>query len=76
MYEALVDIYTLLYFRNAMTREALLNSLSLQVKDYESNIINEFLYDIKYDDSLSLYLLESTKDTLNTNMVKTSEYFF
>ena len=75
MYEALVDIYTALYFRNAMTREALLNSLSLQVKDYESNIINEFLYDIKYDDSLSLYLLETTKDTLNTNMVKTSEYF-
>ena len=75
MYEPLVDIYTSLYFRNAMTREALLNSLSLQVKDYESNIINEFLYDVKYDDSLSLYLMESTKDTLNTNMVKTSEYF-
>jgi hypothetical protein len=74
MYEPLVDIYTSLYFRNAMIREALLNSLSLQVKDYESNIINEFLYDVKYDDSLSLYLMESTKDNL-TNMVKTSEYF-
>ena len=75
MYEALVDIYTSLYFRNAMTREALLNSLSLQVKDYESNIIDEFLYDIKYDNKLSLYLTESTKDTLNTTMVKSSEYF-
>jgi len=75
MYEALVDVYTSLYFRNAMTREALLNSLSLQVKDYESNIIDAFLYDIKYDNNLSLYLSESTKDTLNTTMVKTSEYF-
>lgn len=75
MYQPLVDIYTSLYFRNAMAREALLNSLSFQVKDYESNIINSFLYDVKYDDSLSLYLLESTKDTLNTNMIKTSEYF-
>ena len=75
MYETLVDIYTSLYFRNAMTREALLNSLSFQIRDYESNIIDEFLYDIKYDNNLSLYLSESTKDTLNTNMVKTSEYF-
>lgn len=75
MYEPLVDIYTSLYFRNAMTREALLNSLSLQVKDYEYNLIDEFLYDIKYDNNLSLYLTESIKDTLNTNMVKTSEYF-
>ena len=75
MYEPLVDIYTSLYFRNAMARESLLNSLSFQVKDYESNIINEFLYDVKYDDSLSLYLSETTKDSLNTNMIKTSEYF-
>ena len=75
MYEPLVDIYISLYFRNAMAREALLNSLSFQVKDYEPNIINEFLYDVKYDDSLSLYLSELTKDSLNTNMVKTSEYF-
>ena len=75
MYESLVDIYTSLYFRNAMVRESLLNSLSFQVKDYESNVIDEFLYDIKYDDSLSMYLLESTKDILNTTMVKTSEYF-
>ena len=75
MYEALVDIYISLYFRNAMTREALLNSLSLQVKDYESNIYDGFLYDIKYDNKLSLYLTESTKDILNTTMVKTSEYF-
>ena len=75
MYIALVDIYTSLYFRNAMAREALLNSLSFQVKDYETNLINGFLYDIKYDDSLNLYLYESTKETLNTNMIKTSEYF-
>ena len=75
MYEPLVDIYTSLYFRNSMAREALLNSLSFQVKDYETNIINSFLYDVKYDDNLSLYLLEATKDTLNTNMIKTSEYF-
>lgn len=75
MYETLVDIYTTLYFRNAMVREALLNSLSSQVKDYESNKIDEFLYDIKFDDNLSMYLSESTKDTLNTTMVKTSEYF-
>ena len=75
MYIALVDIYTSLYFRNAMAREALLNSLSFQVKDYETNLINGFLYDTKYDDSLNLYLYESTKETLNTNMIKTSEYF-
>ena len=75
MYEALVDIYTSLYFRNSMAREALLNSLSFQVKDYETNLINGFLYDTKYDDSLNLYLYESTKETLNTNMIKTSEYF-
>ena len=75
MYEPLVDIYTSLYFRNSMAREALLNSLSFQVKDYESNLINEFLYDVKYDDTLSLYLSETTKDSLNTNMIKTSEYF-
>ena len=75
MYENLVDIYTSLYFRNAMVRESLLNSISLQVKDYENNAIDYFLYDIKNDELLNVYLSDSNKDTLNTNMIKTSQYF-
>ena len=75
MYELLVDIYTSLYFRSALVRESLLNSMSLQVKDYENSEIDNFLYDIKNDDLLSVNLSESNKDTINTNMVKTSEYF-
>ena len=75
MYENLVDIYTSLYFRNAMVRESLLNSLSLQVKDYENNSIDYFLYDIKNDELLNVFLSESNKDSINTNMVKTSNYF-
>ena len=75
MYELLVDIYTSLYFRSALARESILNSLSLQVKDYENNDIDNFLYDIKNDELLSVNLSESNKDTINTNMVKTSEYF-
>ena len=75
MYENLVDIYTSLYFRNSMVRESLLNSISLQVKDYENTGIDYFLYDIKNDELLSVYLSDSNKDTLNTNMIKTSQYF-
>ena len=75
MYENLVDIYTSLYFRNAMVSESLLNSLSLQVKDYENNSIDYFLYDIKNDELLNVFLSESNKDSINTNMVKTSNYF-
>ena len=76
MYESLIDIYISLYFRSSLAREALLNSLSFQVKDYETSTIDNFLYDIKYDDNLnSIYLTDTSKDTLNTTMVKTSEYF-
>ena len=75
MHEPLVDIYTSLYFKSAMARESLLNSISSQVKDYENNAIDHFLYDIKSDDLLSVHLSDSNKDTINTNMVKTSEYF-
>ena len=75
MYELLVDIYTSLYFRSALARESILNSLSLQVKDYENNDIDNFLYDIKNDDLLRVNLSESKKDIINTNMVKNSEYF-
>ena len=75
MYEWLVDIYTSMYFRSAMARESILNSMSSQVKDYENNDIDNFLYDIKNDNLLSVNLLDSNKDTINTNMVKTSEYF-
>ena len=75
MYESLVDIYTTLYFRNAMVRESLLNSLTLQVKDYENKYIDNFLYDIKNDELLNVFLSESNKDTINTNMVKRSNYF-
>ena len=75
MHEPLVDIYTSLYFKSAMARESLLNSISSQVKDYENNAIDHFLYDINSDDLLSVHLSDSNKDTINTNMVKTSEYF-
>ena len=75
MYENLVDIYTSLYFRNAMVRESLLNSITMQVKDYENTAIDYFLYDIKNDELLSVYLSDSNKDTLNTNMIKNSQYF-
>lgn len=75
MYEWLVDIYTSLYFKSSLARESILNSMSSQVKDYENNNIDYFLYDIKNDNLLNIYLLDSTKDTINTNMVKTSEYF-
>ncbi len=75
MYEYLIDIYITLYFKTAMMRESLLNSLSLQVKDYENNYIDYFLYDIKNDELLNVWLTDSTKDTIITNMVKTSTYF-
>ena len=77
-YNHLVGIYVTLYFRNAMIRESILNSISLQVKDYEMNPIDSFLYETKYDDLInrsSEYLTDKTKDNINTNMVKTSEYF-
>ena len=75
MQEHLVNIYTSLYFRSAMARESLLNAMSSQVKDYENNNIDYFLYEIKYDELLNVNLSESNKDTIITNMVKTSEYF-
>ena len=75
MYELLVDIYTSLYFRSSLARESILNSMSSQVKDYENNYIDYFLYDIKNDELLNINLSDSNKDTINTNMVKTSEYF-
>lgn len=75
MYEYLIDIYITLYFKTAMMRESLLNSLSLQIKDYENNYIDYFLYDIKNDELLNVWLADSTKDTIITNMVKTSTYF-